>query len=196
MQEVIKPRKLSHKGARKKGARLEYDVRDALIRIGIGAKRVPMSGALAWLKGDVAELDRPYDQRHIHECKNCETLSLKDWWCQAATQALNGEVPVLEFSSNHKPIYAMLRNGDFDDLVYRYELRRRELTLTLIDFPKRNIFWKFVAKFPANPFNVFLTDITYIPDKKKPLIKVTDEVVIIPFETYLLLRKESLTPLA
>lgn len=192
MTVEIKKRKVSHKGARKKGARLEYDVRDALIKIGIGAKRVPMSGALAWLKGDVAELDRPAAQRYIHECKNHEALSLNEWWCQAAVQSLEGEKPILEFTSNHKPIWAMLRAHDFDDLVFEYEERRRELTLNLIDFPKRKNFWKFSALYPSSPFNVFLTDITYKPDKEKTTT-VTDDVVIIPFDTYLLLRKVSIS---
>lgn len=169
--------KLSHKGARKKGKRLEHEVTKALKNIGIDAKRVPLSGSLSWLKGDVTEFDtiRP----HVHECKNCETLELPSWWRQAASQAINGEIPVLHFTSNYQKIFTILPVIDFDDLVFSYEQYRPELTITISDFPQRKNFWKFVVGRNMS-HHVLLYKVDGI------------ELAILPFEMYLMLRRQDL----
>lgn len=167
-------RKLSHKGSRQKGKRLEHDVVKALKQIGIDAKRVPLSGALSWLKGDVVEFNTI--KAHLHECKNCEGLELPAWWRQAVSQCLNGEVPVLEFTSNYQKIWAVMRIADFDDLVFGYEKYRPELTIKLVDFPQRKNFWKFILK-GHDRFSVYPTTID------------GEEVAVFPFDMYLLMRK-------
>lgn len=159
-----------------KGKRLEYEVAKALCKIGVDAKRVPLSGALSWLKGDVAEFS--LRERHVHECKNCETLSLPEWWRQAMAQAVSkDETPVLHFSSNYKGIFTVLPAGEFDDMVFAYELRRKELELTLIDFPKRKNFWKFIGG-GAPLTNIYL----YQVDET--------DLVVINFDLYIKLRRE------
>lgn len=143
----------------------------ALCRLGIDAKRVPMSGALSWLKGDVVEFNTV--NKHLHECKNHQQLSLNTWWQQSLDQCLNSEIPVLHFTSNYKPIYTMIETETFDDLCYAYETNHKELPFNLIDLPRKN-FWTFSKS--AGRFDAFLTD----------------ERVIILFDVYLMLRKSAL----
>jgi hypothetical protein len=169
--------KLSHKGARKKGTRLEHEVTKALKNIGIDAKRVPLSGALSWLKGDVFESDTI--KPHLHECKNCETLELPSWWRQTISQILNREVPVLHFTSNYQKTFTVLPVAEFDDLVFSYERYRPELTITVTDFPQRKSFWKFVAGRNMS-HHVLLYKVDGI------------ELAILPFEMYLMLRRQDI----
>jgi len=169
--------RLSHKGARKKGKRLEHEVTKALKNIGIDAKRVPLSGSLSWLKGDVTEFDTI--KPHIHECKNCETVELPSWWRQTASQAINGEVPVLHFTSNYQKVFTVLPVIDFDDLVFSYERYRPELTITITDFPKRKGFWSFlVGKNMSH--HVLLYKVDEI------------DLAIMPFDLYLMLRRQDI----
>lgn len=174
-------RKISYKGAREKGKSLERDVAKALCDIGINAKRVPMSGALSWLKGDVAELEYSGEQNvHIHECKYHETLNLPAWWAQAAAESTKGEIPALHFRSNRRDTYTVLRARDFDDLVFEYESKRSEIALELVDMPKRSYFWKVYDQAIRSVITVFLYEIK------------GEELVILPFRLYLKLRKGQL----
>lgn len=168
---------ITKKGARIKGKRLEWLVAKRLCDIGLDAKRVPLSGALAWLKGDVAEFH--LGSKHVHECKNHESLAIQEWWRQAAAQAINdGETPVLHFSSNYKGVFSVLQAQAFDDMVYKYEEHKPEIALNVTDFPQRKNFWKYAAN------NVPLMDIY--------LYQVDDEdLVICNLELYLKLRKVS-----
>lgn len=183
MQEV-KARKLSHKGARQKGKRLEHEITKSLKNIGIDAKRVPLSGALSWLKGDVVEFNTL--SAHLHECKNCETLALPAWWRQTTVQILNGEIPVLHFTSNYQPTFTVLRVAEFDDLVFSYEKYRPELALDLVPFPARKDFFKFVGK-NHKRFNVYTYE-TLIKDEDGKVVG-REELVIISLDIYLMLRK-------
>jgi hypothetical protein len=185
MQE-IKARKLSHKGARQKGKRLERDITKSLKGIGIDAQRVPLSGALSWLKGDVVEFNTVAP--HLHECKSCERLELPDWWRQTIRQCLNAEAPVLHFTSNYQPTFTVLRTADFDDLVFGYERYRPELTLTLVSFPRRKDFFKFVGK--STKRDTVYTYEALIKDEAG--LEITEELVIIPLEMYLRLRRYDL----
>lgn len=166
-------RKITYASARNKGKQLERTIAKRLCQIGIDAKRVPMSGALSWLPGDVAEFDT--DPKHVHECKNHEELSLNTWWEQTTRQAKDGEVPVLHFTSNYKQIYTMLRSEDFDQLLFDYETVRPEINVKVIDVPPRKNFWKFSDK-QNDKFNAF----------------IYDDRVIILLDFYLLLRKYAL----
>lgn len=170
-------RKLSHKGARQKGKRLEHDVVKALKNIGIDAKRVPLSGALSWLKGDVVEFNTI--NAHLHECKNCETLALPDWWRQSVRQCLNGEVPVLEFTSNYQKTWAAMRVQDFDELVLAYEQYNPALTMQMTVFPQRKNFWKFTAT-SRDRFSVYSTTIE------------DEALMIFPFDLYLAMRRSDI----
>lgn len=184
-----KARKVSHKGSRQKGARGEYKVRDDLIKIGITAKRVPMSGALSWFKGDVTEMN--VVNKHIHEVKNHETLSLGEWWRQASVQALYNEVPTLEFMSNHYPIYSVMRATDFDQMVAEYEASRSELRLNLIDFPPRKNFWKWQAATKTGGLDIYFWELKgrTIVEKDVAVVYPDEQLIIFPFSLYLMIRK-------
>lgn len=167
-------RKLSHKGARQKGKRLEHDVVKALKNIGVDAQRVPLSGALSWLKGDVVEFNTV--KAHLHECKNCETLELPAWWRQCISQCLNGEVPVLEFTSNYQRPWVAMRVADFDEMVEAYEQSSPALTMQMMVLPQRKNFWKFTAA-SRSRFSVYSTTID------------DEALMIFSFELYLMMRR-------
>lgn len=171
-------RKLSHRGARQKGKRGEYTVRDALIKIGVVAKRVPMSGALAWMKGDVCEMNT--NPKHVHEVKNCEKLELPEWWRQARSQSLDGEVPTLHFTSNLKPMHTVMRAPDFDDMVYDAEEAGPDISFVLVDLPPRKNFWKFIKLNPT------LGNVLYLYEVDG------EELAIVSTDLYMLIRKRSL----
>lgn len=166
-------RKITYASARDKGKSAERLVAKYLCGIGIQAKRVPMSGALAWLKGDVREFNT--EQDHVHEVKNHEELSLGAWWDQAIAQVEGEQVPVLHFTSSYKPMYTMLDSKTFDDMLFAYELKRTELKIQVINLPNRKNFWKFSDK-QRHKYTIFYT---------------VEERVIMPFELYLLLRRYS-----
>lgn len=163
-------RKITHKSARQKGSNFEREIAKKLKNIGIDAKRVPMSGALSWLKGDVCEFNTIYP--HIHECKFHEALSINTWWDQAADEAKNGEVPVLHFTSSYKPVYSMLTSEDFDEMVFAYEKLHKEINLQVHELPNRKNFWKVIER-----------------QTVRHAVYITDDRVIMPLDTYLLLRK-------
>lgn len=178
----VKARKLSHRGARQKGKRGEYAVRDALVKIGIDAKRVPMSGALSWMKGDVVELNIPQGLRHCHEVKNCERLELPDWWRQTSVQAFAGETPVLHFQSNYRKMHTMMEASAFDTLVEAYEAVRPELTLNWIKFPARKNFWTYMDVHTTGAYDAYHYELAGA------------EYVIVSFDFYLMLRQHEAVP--
>lgn len=169
--------RISRKSAREKGKKFERDLANSLKKIGIDAHRVPMSGALAWMKGDVVEFDTT--PHHVHECKNQETLCIPEWWRQAIAQVKDDELPVLHFTSVRKPAYTVVQSALFDEMLSQYENRRPELPLTVIDFPRRKNFWKYATGNSAK-----LTVYLYPVDDD-------NELVIMLQEIYLLLRKFS-----
>ena len=104
--------------SRAKGARGEYLVRDLLrSHTGLQFERVPMSGALEYLKGD---LYVPNEKNYFCiEVKNYAESPLSDkilsqiktnnllrWWRKLVTQALAGsQRPLLFFKYNRSKIY-------------------------------------------------------------------------------------------
>ena len=104
--------------SRAKGARGEYLVRDLLRdHTNLQFERVPMSGALEYLKGD---LYVPNERNHFCiEVKNYADSPLSDkilsqiktnnllrWWRKLVTQALAGKQrPLLFFKYNRSKIY-------------------------------------------------------------------------------------------
>lgn len=106
--------------SRQKGARGEYLVRDLLRdKTGLRFERVPQSGALEYLKGD---LYIPNEKNHFCiEVKNYKespltdkiftqdkTSNLKNWWIKLKAQASNGgQKPLLFFKYNRSPIFVV-----------------------------------------------------------------------------------------
>lgn len=170
-------RKISYASARNKGKVFERKIVKHLKNIGIDAKRVPMSGALSWLKGDCVEFNTI--KPHVHEMKHQEALSINTWWEQALDQVKDEEVPVLHFTSNYKPVYTMITSELFDDMMFAYGKFHKELDLKVMEYPPRKNFWKFIER-----------------EDSKHVAYLTDDRVIIPLETYLLLRKAEIKSLA
>ena len=106
--------------SRAKGARGEYLVRDLLREYtNLQFERVPSSGALEYLKGD---LYVPHEKnKYCIEVKNYETSPLTDkiftaprtnnlirWWKKVQEQAENGmQEPLLFFKYNRSPIFVV-----------------------------------------------------------------------------------------
>jgi Holliday junction resolvase len=103
--------------SREKGSRGEYQVRDLLREhTGLGFERVPLSGALAYLKGDIYIPNR--HNRFCIECKFYEESALNDkiltnksnnlvkWWAKIVEQASNhSQEPLLLFKYNRSKIF-------------------------------------------------------------------------------------------
>ena len=106
--------------SRAKGARGEYLVRDMLRDFtGLQFERVPNSGALEYLKGD---LYVPHEKnRFCIEVKNYESSPLSDkiftakktnnlikWWMKLIQQATGGnQEPLLFFKYNRSPVFVV-----------------------------------------------------------------------------------------
>jgi Holliday junction resolvase len=106
--------------SRAKGARGEYLVRDMLREhTGYQFERVPNSGALEYLKGD---LYVPHEKnRFCIEVKNYESSPLSDkiftarktnnlikWWVKLIQQATGGgQEPLLFFKYNRSPVFVV-----------------------------------------------------------------------------------------
>ena len=105
------------RSAKAKGSRLERLVAGEYRRIGIEAKRMPLSGAFSHLKADIF---KPiYDGWH-DECKNQETVKLKEWWGQATSTCGKSE-PVLHISANFRPVITVIRTDKYIDLLKELE---------------------------------------------------------------------------
>lgn len=101
------------RSAKSKGSRLERRVAEEYRRIGIEAKRMPLSGAFSHLKSDIFK--PVYDGWH-DECKNQETVKLREWWNQATSTCGKSE-PVLHISANHRPIITAFRTDKYYDIL-------------------------------------------------------------------------------
>ena len=106
--------------SRAKGARGEYLVRDMLrVATGLQFERVPNSGALEYLKGDLYVPNEK--NRFCIEVKNYSESPLSDkiftakktnnlirWWKKVQIQAENGDQePLLFFKYNRSPVFVV-----------------------------------------------------------------------------------------
>ena len=95
-----------------KGSRLEHKVA-ALYRhydIDKDAKRMPLSGAIPGLKGDIF---KPADKLFVDECKNQEKVKLWEWWEQTKSQAKGLQKPVLHVSGNYREVLTIMKVDDY-----------------------------------------------------------------------------------
>lgn len=116
---MVKPR-----SAKAKGNRLEREVAKAYVKYGIDetATRMPMSGAITNMKGDIY---KRYDFEYVDECKQQERIQLWKWWDQATVQATGQQKPVLHVSSNYRPILTVTRLEDWMELrAYQKQLNK------------------------------------------------------------------------
>jgi len=106
---------ISAKGRKEKGNRAERKVAEAYRRYDIDPKatRMPMSGAMAWHKGDI---HKPNDYKYIDEVKCQETVKFWAFWEQARSQANMAQVPVLHITGNNRPILTVMDMEDYMDL--------------------------------------------------------------------------------
>lgn len=167
--------KISAKGRRQKGQRAERQVRDLLKKLYTAERRdqihrVPMSGA-SYTKGDVVDLN---DNSWSYEVKAHETLALHEWWRQTKIQASSFQTACLIFTSNNRPFYWVLKAGDWEsyegDTVF-------DGVIEYVDMTTRGLYAK-------------LATLTKIQVAHTTLDG--DEVVIVPTELFLALRKDLL----
>lgn len=104
---LAKRPKVSAKGRKEKGNRAERKVAEAYRHYDIDkqATRMPMSGAMAWHKGDI---NKPNDYQYVDEVKCQETVKFWKFWEQATDQATNGRTPVLHITANNRPILTVV----------------------------------------------------------------------------------------
>lgn len=98
-----------------KGNRLERDVAKLYVKYEIDptATRMPMSGAITNMKGDI---HKRYDWQYVDECKQQERIQFWAWWEQAVSQCTAQQRPVLHISSNHRPILTVINIETYMDL--------------------------------------------------------------------------------
>lgn len=101
------------RSAKAKGSKLERKVAEAYRAIGIEAKRMPLSGAFSHLKSDIF---KPVPDGWHDECKNQETVKLKDWWHQT-TSTCGSNIPVLHISANYRPIITVISSDQWYQLL-------------------------------------------------------------------------------
>ena len=136
MEELAFPKKkrtISAKGRREKGSRAERKVAEAYRRYDIDPKatRMPMSGAMAWHKGDI---NKPNDYQYVDEVKCQETVKFWQWWTQAVDQATQGRIPLLHITANNRPILTVMKLETYMDL--RREIK--DLEEIIEDLERRN----------------------------------------------------------
>lgn len=166
---------VSARGRRQKGQKAEREVRDMLKTLYSADRRdqihrVPMSGA-SYTKGDVVDLN---DNSWSYEVKKQEKLCLPEWWRQTKIQASSFQTACLVFTSNHRPFYWVMRAGDWEayegDTVF-------DGVVEYVDMNTRGLYAKLAE---LNKIQVAHTTLD------------GDEVVIVPTELYLALRKDLL----
>lgn len=101
------------RSAKAKGSKLERKVAEEYRRIGIEARRMPLSGAFSHLKADIF---KPVKDGWSDECKNQETVNLRDWWAQTIKGAGLDE-PVLHISANYRPVITAIWTKTFDNMI-------------------------------------------------------------------------------
>jgi len=130
--------------SRSKGMRAEYLVRDLLrAQTGLEFQRVPQSGALAYLKGDIYLPDRQnkycWEIKHYKEDNitsnlfNVSVSNLEKWWLQAAREAeVMKNEPLLVFRKDRgkwlvgtlepveAPVELVLTTEAIEDTIYIY----------------------------------------------------------------------------
>ena len=130
--------------SRDKGMRGEYLVRDLLRKhTGLEFQRVPQSGALAYLKGDIYLPDRQnkycIEVKHYKEDNitsnlfNVSVSNLEKWWLQAAREAeVMKNEPLLVFRKDRgswlvgtlepveAPVELVLTTEAMEDTIYIY----------------------------------------------------------------------------
>ena len=84
------------RSSRQKGANAEREVVAILKERGYDVHRVPHSGALEWMKGDVIGFPA------FVEVKRCEALRISEWCAKAEEQA-DGKTALLIFRRSREP---------------------------------------------------------------------------------------------
>jgi hypothetical protein len=130
MDELALPkRKLSHKGSRQKGRRLEREIAQMYREFDIDktAEPMPMSGAMDNHKGDIL---KKHDHEFVDECKNQEKTKIWAWWDQTEAQARGLEKPVLFIKKNYeKAPLAIIRARDYFDMRAEIKQLREQLNV-------------------------------------------------------------------
>lgn len=101
------------RSAKAKGSRLERKVAEEYRKIGIEAKRMPLSGAFSHLKSDIF---KPVPDGWHDECKMQETVKLRDWWNQT-TSTCGRSIPVLHISANYRPVITVMSSDQWYQLL-------------------------------------------------------------------------------
>lgn len=100
-----------------KGRRLENQVAKEYRKIGVDAKRMPRSGAFSHFKSDIS---KRYNDGWHDECKNQETLKLREWYNQAKSTC-GSKKPLLHVSSNFRPILTIMSAEHWADFCLELE---------------------------------------------------------------------------
>lgn len=103
-----------------KGSRLEKEIAKRYSkRLYPKSTRMPMSGAMAFHKGDILKRDdkgRVVYDVWLDECKNQEKVKLWEWWEQTIEQCGAYQKPVLHIKRNYSEGLTVMRTEDYFEL--------------------------------------------------------------------------------
>lgn len=129
------------RAAKAKGSGYERVIAQKYVDYGIDpyAKRMPLSGAISYMKGDIKHAHNiaiPF--KFIDEVKRQETINWYQWWLQATSQCGQGEEPVLHFKKSNSEPFTLIRTDTFFSLlgtiVELYNKKPVEETETKVDY--------------------------------------------------------------
>jgi hypothetical protein len=103
----------TYRSRKAKGNRLESRIAAEYRKIGIEARRMPMSGAMTHMKSDIF---KPIPDGYHDEVKNQETVKLRDWWNQT-TSTCGRNIPVLHISANYRPVITVMSSSQWYQLL-------------------------------------------------------------------------------
>lgn len=97
------------KRPKEKGRRAEAEVAELIRGFGYAKTfRQPLSGAISFMKGDIASHTWPY----FTEIKNCETWMPLAWYRKAESESEN-KPPIVVMTKNGDDYYCFMRFSDF-----------------------------------------------------------------------------------
>src|SRR4030042_6799810 len=102
-------------GKKQKGSRAERMWAKLIEKyLGTPAKRMPLSGSVAGLEGDIFS---PGSKFHW-EIKNQEVWKPLEYYRQAKIEAQGGRIPVVVMTKNNEGFYCLLEGIDFLNILH------------------------------------------------------------------------------
>lgn len=129
---------------KQKGSGYEREIAKLYVEFGIdpNCQRMPLSGAMEHLKGDIHKAHNiALEYRFVDEVKRQENLAIPQWWRQALSQCTVGEEPLLHFKQNNQEGLSVIRTRTLFSLLGKIVTlyNQKELVGELVTDDSRDI---------------------------------------------------------